>query len=296
MRKVRRPKSEVELLREWTEWSLVAKDAYLATLLRLSPEERTKDRGASFGSIQEVFTHILDVYLWWFESVPLDRQKDNESHAGRALSPTELRSLNRRVNRAARALLAGRHPGPARAPVRHRRDRRGRPALPGDPRARRHRLAHARGGAPAPGRAERPPLADGRRPAHLRVVARVTRRGARRARRPGVRSGPDVSGGGPGRSGDDRFVLGGRPRRETRDDPRGKDGLPAHRALQEERTLPGGEAGVLAVEVDLQACAGRVLPRATGQRKTSLSAPNRAHPHPRTWHGIGVARSRGRAK
>ncbi len=87
------------------DWSSSARKDYLDAILRLSPAERQKDRGASFGSIQEIFVHVLDDYLWWFEYVPQDRQDEYEAIKGSEIGETELRRLNRRVDRVVHAVL-----------------------------------------------------------------------------------------------------------------------------------------------------------------------------------------------
>jgi uncharacterized damage-inducible protein DinB len=97
--------SELQLLRAWTEWASDARRAYLRAILRLSPVDRLKDRGASFGSIQEIFVHILDDYLWWFEYVPQGRQKEYKTLVASEYDGAGLRRLNRRVDRVVREFL-----------------------------------------------------------------------------------------------------------------------------------------------------------------------------------------------
>jgi uncharacterized damage-inducible protein DinB len=96
-RRPRRDVSEVELARAWIDWLVDTRDGYLEALLALPRKERLKDRGASFPSIQDIFLHILDNNVWWFESVPEDRQ---ESHSDRGakgrLSGPEIRRHARR--------------------------------------------------------------------------------------------------------------------------------------------------------------------------------------------------------
>ena len=70
---------EVTLARGWIEWLAATRTGYLDTLLKLPETERLKDRGASFPSLLDIFLHILDNNVWWFESVPQNRQ---EAHAG----------------------------------------------------------------------------------------------------------------------------------------------------------------------------------------------------------------------
>lgn len=42
---------------------------YLDAIERLPWEEITRDRGASFPSIRDVFLHVLEAYRYWFEEV-----------------------------------------------------------------------------------------------------------------------------------------------------------------------------------------------------------------------------------
>ena len=94
---------EADLARAWIEWLEETRRGYLEKLLELAPEERLRDRGASFPSIQDIFLHILDNNVWWFESVPKDRQETHPEVKG-ALSPAEIRRVVGRIARTNRAL------------------------------------------------------------------------------------------------------------------------------------------------------------------------------------------------
>ena len=99
----RRSVSEADLAGAWIRWLVETRGGYLEKLLELPPEERVRDRGASFPSIQDIFLHILDNNIWWLESVPRDRQESHPEVKG-ALSPTEIRKVVGHVARASRAL------------------------------------------------------------------------------------------------------------------------------------------------------------------------------------------------
>jgi uncharacterized damage-inducible protein DinB len=101
----RPPKSELQLLREWTRWTSGARKDYLNAILQLSPAERLRDRGASFGSIQAIFVHILDNYVWWLEYVPEERQAEYATLVAAQYDGAGLRRLNRRVDRVVREFL-----------------------------------------------------------------------------------------------------------------------------------------------------------------------------------------------
>ncbi len=107
MKKMKRPLSELRLLRAWTEWATAARKGYLDAILGLTPAERLKDRGASFGSIQEIFVHVLDDYLWWLEYVPQDRQQEYTTLVASEYDGAQLRRLNGRVDRIVAEFLQG---------------------------------------------------------------------------------------------------------------------------------------------------------------------------------------------
>jgi|HubBroStandDraft_1064217.scaffolds.fasta_scaffold00229_34 uncharacterized damage-inducible protein DinB len=91
---------EVALLRNWLEWLAVTRRDYLAAILRLSARERTKDRGASFGSIQDIYLHIVGNNIGWVEEFPADRYGTAPYLMGTPVSAARLRSLGRRIERA----------------------------------------------------------------------------------------------------------------------------------------------------------------------------------------------------
>jgi uncharacterized damage-inducible protein DinB len=94
---------EADLARAWIEWLVDTRSGYLEALLKLSNKERTKDRGASYPSIQDIFLHILDNNIWWLESVPRNRQKSHHQLKGR-LSESDIRRETRRIARSSRNL------------------------------------------------------------------------------------------------------------------------------------------------------------------------------------------------
>lgn len=66
-------KRELELLREWYEYNSQVRREYLRLLARIPVKQLTQDRGASFPSLLDIFTHVLDAYRWWFLFVYHDR-------------------------------------------------------------------------------------------------------------------------------------------------------------------------------------------------------------------------------
>ena len=57
--------SEVESLRKWFEYNARARKDYTETLSKLSPEELSRDRGASFPTLLDIFQHSLDGLSLW---------------------------------------------------------------------------------------------------------------------------------------------------------------------------------------------------------------------------------------
>lgn len=95
---------EITLLRAWCNWTTRGRRQYLKAILKLSPDERVKARGASFESIQNVFLHILETYNWWFHDVAYDRQGESGGLVGREWTDAELGRLSRQVDRRVRSL------------------------------------------------------------------------------------------------------------------------------------------------------------------------------------------------
>ncbi|MFI5420882.1 MAG: DinB family protein [Nitrososphaerales archaeon] len=96
---------EVTLLRGWTLWNLKSLTDYQDAILRLTSEERKRDRGASWGSIQNIFLHILEDYIWWFEQVPIGGTDSSEDLVGRDFSDKELIGLVQRIHRSIHTII-----------------------------------------------------------------------------------------------------------------------------------------------------------------------------------------------
>jgi len=87
---------EIALARAWVEWLVDTRTGYADRLLQLSEPERRRDRGASFPSLEDIFLHILDDNVWWFESIPEGRQEAHKRVEG-PLSSAEIRQQVERV-------------------------------------------------------------------------------------------------------------------------------------------------------------------------------------------------------
>jgi uncharacterized damage-inducible protein DinB len=57
--------SEIESLRKWFEYNARARKSYIATFSKLPPEDLSRDRGASFPTLLDIFQHSLDGTSLW---------------------------------------------------------------------------------------------------------------------------------------------------------------------------------------------------------------------------------------
>jgi len=57
--------SELQTMKEWYAYNIFVRKRYLRFLKRLSRSVITKDKGASYPSVLDIFTHVLDVYKAW---------------------------------------------------------------------------------------------------------------------------------------------------------------------------------------------------------------------------------------
>ena len=89
---------ELSLAKAWCDWNLKSLNNYMEAILKLPQADRVKDRGASWGSILNIFLHILEDYEWWFECIPQNRQSEYRDYVGNEMSDQELRQLTERMN------------------------------------------------------------------------------------------------------------------------------------------------------------------------------------------------------
>lgn len=59
-------RNELEALRDFFQYNTFVRKKYLGLISKLPEKTLTKDRGASFPSILDILTHVLDVYKSWF--------------------------------------------------------------------------------------------------------------------------------------------------------------------------------------------------------------------------------------
>ncbi len=90
------PRDELAALRDFFSYNIFVRKKYLEALAKLSAEDLTKNRGASFPSLQDIFIHVLDVYHCWLCAYKTGRSCNRWEHASKTgeLIPPELRNLS----------------------------------------------------------------------------------------------------------------------------------------------------------------------------------------------------------
>ncbi|MDH2900512.1 MAG: DinB family protein [archaeon] len=89
-------RKELEAVRDWFEYNTFVRKRYLDYISKLPENVITKDRGASFPSILDILTHILDVYKSWFHVYETGTGKDLPELKG--LSLTQVKDLESEID------------------------------------------------------------------------------------------------------------------------------------------------------------------------------------------------------
>jgi uncharacterized damage-inducible protein DinB len=92
----------MEPIVEFYKYNSFVRKRYLDAMERLPWEEVVKDRGASFGSIRNVFLHVLDAYRRWFQAIikgiPYERDYTLSSTAENYKSVNDLREFEKEID------------------------------------------------------------------------------------------------------------------------------------------------------------------------------------------------------
>jgi uncharacterized damage-inducible protein DinB len=102
-----RKMTELETLRTFYRFNSKVRRNYLQLILKLPIEERLKDRGASYPSLQEIFVHTLDGLHAWLEFAPQDRFEEHQQLNGRELTEEQLRAETEAIDAIASRYLGG---------------------------------------------------------------------------------------------------------------------------------------------------------------------------------------------
>jgi uncharacterized damage-inducible protein DinB len=101
-------RTELDVLREWIRYNSRVRKGYLAAIQQLSEVDLRKDRGASFPSIMDIFTHILDAYRWWYLFIAERRAAEyTDLDAGGPLTIERLLEEERKVDDVVDRFIAG---------------------------------------------------------------------------------------------------------------------------------------------------------------------------------------------
>jgi len=91
-------RNELNLIREWYYYNSTVRKRYFQALSKLPEAELTKDRGASFPSILDIFTHVLDAYRWWFLYVYTDKVHERKRLLHTGLGLEEIKQEERKID------------------------------------------------------------------------------------------------------------------------------------------------------------------------------------------------------
>lgn len=83
--------TELDALQTFYRYNARVRRNYLAAIFALPSEERLKDRGASYPSLQEIFVHVLDGIFWWLQYVAQDRAGEAVQLPARELTLDQLK-------------------------------------------------------------------------------------------------------------------------------------------------------------------------------------------------------------
>jgi uncharacterized damage-inducible protein DinB len=97
--------TELEAIRQFYRFNSRMRRKYLDAILGLSPEDRLKDQGASYGSLQEIYVHVLDGLRWWFEFVPQARVEEASTYPAREMTVDQLHAETEKVDQIVFAFL-----------------------------------------------------------------------------------------------------------------------------------------------------------------------------------------------
>jgi len=91
-------RNELNLIREWYDYNSYVRKRYFQVISKLPEAELTKDRGASFPSILDIFTHVLDAYRWWFLYVYTDKVHERKILRGIGLKLDEIKQEEHKID------------------------------------------------------------------------------------------------------------------------------------------------------------------------------------------------------
>ena len=94
----RSDRNELNLIREWYDYNSQVRKRYFELISKLPEAELTKDRGASFPSILDIFTHVLDAYRWWFLYVYTDKVSERMLLRDTGLSLGEIKQEEHKID------------------------------------------------------------------------------------------------------------------------------------------------------------------------------------------------------
>jgi uncharacterized damage-inducible protein DinB len=91
-------RNELNLIREWYYYNSRVRKRYFEVISKLPEAELTRDRGASYPSILDIFTHVLDAYRWWFLYVYTDMVHERKTLRGTGLGLDQIEKEEHKID------------------------------------------------------------------------------------------------------------------------------------------------------------------------------------------------------
>ncbi len=91
-------RNELNLIREWYDYNSYVRKRYFDVISKLPDAEQTRDRGASFPSILDIFIHVLDAYRWWFLYVYTDKVHERKALRNTGLRLDEIKREEQKID------------------------------------------------------------------------------------------------------------------------------------------------------------------------------------------------------
>jgi uncharacterized damage-inducible protein DinB len=106
--------SELDLIRALYAYNSRTRAKYLTAIWKLSPRARSRNRGASYPSLVDIFMHVLDAYRLWFDEVYAAGSTPDWYPLGVRYTLAEARREMRAIDRRVRQVVDSLRPGDLR--------------------------------------------------------------------------------------------------------------------------------------------------------------------------------------
>lgn len=100
-------KDETEALKDFFRYNSYVRKKYLDAIGNLPKEEITRDRGASFPSVLDIYAHVIDAIISWFAEYGLPMDHPEIRRRGTIHSIEDLKEEERKMDAAVMKFVEG---------------------------------------------------------------------------------------------------------------------------------------------------------------------------------------------